>query len=100
MPKGFAKPERAATTSAGYPEIEHLIETEDFSEVNSKFQEAYNELEEVSKHKRGLKKSREAKKAMRAIELVMDLFRELLTIKYKLQEIAAEKQSKLPSANT
>lgn len=83
--------------TAGYPEIEHLIDTEDFSEVNKQFQEAYDKLEEVAKHKRGLKKSREAKKAMKAIELTMDLFRELLTIKYRLQDMA-QKQSKTPPA--
>lgn len=91
------KNERPKTgPTAGYPEIEHLIDTEDFSEVNQQFQEAYDKLEEVAKHKRGLKKSREAKKAMKAIELTMDLFRELLTIKYRLQDMAASKQAKTP----
>jgi len=84
--------------TAGYPEIERLIDTEDFSEVNKQFQAAYDKLEDVAKHKRGLKRSREAKKAMKAIELTMDLFRELLTIKYRLQDIAAQKQSKTPPA--
>ncbi len=84
------EPSRTGPT-AGYPEIERLIDTEDFSDVNKQFQDAYDKLEEIAKHKRGLKKSREAKKAMKAIELTMELFRELLTIKYRLQDIAAQK---------
>lgn len=93
MPKGFTK-QRIATgpASAGYPEIEHLIESENFTEVNEKFQKAYDQLEELSRKKRGLRKSRDAKKAMQSIELTMDLFRELLTIKYRLQEIATTHQ--------
>jgi len=82
--------------TAGYPEIERLIETEDFTDINEIFKNAYEKLDEVAKHKRGLKKSRDARKAMKAIELVMDLFRELLTIKYRLQDIIAAQQAKNP----
>lgn len=98
MPREMIRPpEKPKGPTSGYPSIEHLIDTEDFSEVNARFKEAYDKLEEVYKHKRGLKKSREAKKGMKAIELVMDLFRELLTIKYKLQEIVASKQKTTPT---
>ena len=96
MPKGMIQQDRPKGPTAGYPEIERLVDTEDFSDINSRFQEAYKQLEEISHHKRGLKKSREAKRAMSAMELVMDLFRELLTIKYKLQEIVAAHQQKTP----
>lgn len=62
MPKKMERnPRRAKAPSAGYPEIEHLIETEDFSEVNQKFQDTYDQLEGLAKQKRGLKKSRDAK---------------------------------------
>lgn len=95
MPRGIIQqPDRPKGPTAGYPEIECLIDSEDFSEINVKFKEAYDKLEELSRHKRGLKKSREAKKAMKALDLVMDLFRELLTIKYRLQEIVAAQQQK------
>lgn len=94
MPRNLQEGTRPSGPTAGYPEIERLIDTEDFTEVNEKFKDAYEKLEEVSKHKRGLKKSRDAKKAMASINLVMDLFRELLTIKYRLQEIAASKMQK------
>ena len=94
MPKGITQPTGQKGPTAGYPEIEQLIETEDFTEINEKFKDAYEQLEQISKYKRGLKKSREAKKAMKALELVMDLFRELLTIKYRLQEIVTSKQQK------
>jgi hypothetical protein len=96
MPKGIVQPTRPKGTTAGYPEVEYLIETEDFAEINEKFKIAYEQLEGIARHKRGLKKSREARKAMKAMELVMDLFRELLTIKYRLQEIAASKMQKNP----
>ncbi len=86
-PKGTA-------VSAGYPSIERLIDTEDFSKVNEAFEAAYGELSLVARVKRGLKKSREAKKAMMAIELTMNLFKELLEIKYKIQEMLKRTQVK------
>lgn len=76
----------------GYPRVEKLIETEDFTEINEIFEAAYAEASEVAGQKKGLKKSREAKKVMKSMELVMDLFRELLAIKYQLQEMHQEQQ--------
>lgn len=75
------------TVSAGYPAVEKLIDSEDFVEINKVFGGAYTELDELGRKKRGLKKSREAKKAMLAIEHVMDLFKELLEIKYRIQDM-------------
>jgi hypothetical protein len=80
--------------SAGYPAVERLIDTEDFTEINEAFGKAYEELEEIARKKRGLKKGRDAKKAARAIENVMALFKELLEIKYKIQEMVGEASSK------
>jgi hypothetical protein len=74
----------------GYPRVEKLIETEDFTEINEVFETAYGELAEMAGHKKGLKKSREAKKVMKSMELAMDLFRELLAIKYQIEEMQAE----------
>ncbi len=85
---------KGAVVSAGYPAIEKLVDTEDFSQVNTTFEKAYNELGERSKVKRGLKRSREAKKAMHAIELTMSLFKELLEIKYRIQEMLKKGQAK------
>ena len=96
MPKGIIQPARPKETTAGYPEVEYLIETEDFADINEKFKNAYEQLEGMAKQKRGLKKSRDARKAMKSMELIMDLFRELLTIKYRLQEIAASRMQKNP----
>lgn len=76
----------------GYPRVEKLIDTEDFSEINEVFEGFYAELAKSVAHKRGFKKSRDAKKVMKAMELVMDLFRELLAIKYRIQEINATRQ--------
>ncbi len=80
--------EKGKKVTAGYPAIEALIDSEDFSLVNETFEAAYGELAEESKIKRGLRKSREAKKAMHAIELVMALLKELLEIKYKIAALA------------
>lgn len=85
---------KGTQVSAGYPAIERLIDTEDFSAVNNAFESAYKELGETARVKRGLKKSREAKKAMLAIELTMNLFKELLEIKYKIQEMLKRSQAK------
>lgn len=85
---------KGTLVSAGYPSIERLIDTEDFSKVNETFEAAYSELGQVAKVKRGLKRSREAKKAMLAIELTMNLFKELLEIKYKIAEMLKRSQAK------
>lgn len=73
--------------SAGYPSVEKLIDSEDFDEINKVFESAYDELQESGKKKRGLKKGRDTKKAMKAIERVMGLLKELLEIKYQMQEM-------------
>jgi len=86
--------EKGTVLTAGYPAIEKLIDYEDFDKINSVFGEAYNDLSEQARVKRGLKKSREAKKAMRAIELTMNLFKELLEIKYRIQEMLKRMQAK------
>ncbi len=71
-----------------FPAIEKLLQTEDFDRINRNFTVAYEALEKVGKGKGGLGKTREARKAMKAIERVMDLFRELLKKKY--EALAAE----------
>lgn len=88
-------PEGKKVLSMGYPRVEQLIDSEDFTKVNQTFEALYRSLEEISKEKRKIRRSREARKAMRSIELVMNLFKELLEIKYRLQEMlkkAAEKK--------
>ncbi|MDO8494177.1 MAG: hypothetical protein Q7S68_02445 [Deltaproteobacteria bacterium] len=74
----------------GYPLVEKLIDSEDFNEVNKAFQSAYKDLESLSKVKGGLRKSGEAKKAMVALEKASELLKELLKIKYRLQEEVAK----------
>lgn len=86
------KKEEALT--AGYPRIEKLIETEDFDKINASFEKAYQELEQIAKAKDGLGKGKAAKKAMRAYELTMELFKELLKLKYQMIEAAKEQAGK------
>jgi uncharacterized membrane protein YgaE (UPF0421/DUF939 family) len=88
----MAKNEESIT--AGYPRIEKLIETEKFEEVNKSFGTAYEELQKVAKLKSGLGKGKSAKKAMRAYELAMDLFKELLKIKYQMMEVLKKEGNK------
>lgn len=80
--------------SLGYPHIERLIDSEDFSKVNTAFESAYHTLEKLSEDKRGLKKSRDASKGMKAIERVTQLLRELLEIKYRMQEMVKKNAKK------
>lgn len=75
-------------TVVGYPNIEKLIDSEDFNAVNQAFLQAYKQLEKISKEKKGLKGPKEAKKAMAALEKVAELLKELLQVKYRLQEQA------------
>lgn len=71
---------------SGYPAVEKLIDTEDFDAINLAFELAYNQLADICRCKKGVKTQRDAKRAMRAMELTMDLLRELLAIKYRIQE--------------
>lgn len=75
----------------GYPAVEKLIETEDFKDINEAFEAAYEELIIIQKRKKGLKTQRDSKRIMRALELTMELLRELLAIKYRIIE---EKKAK------
>lgn len=79
--------------SLGYPNVEKLIDSEDFNQVNRIFNETYEKLEKISKDKRGLGKGKEAKKGMRALEKCSELLKELLQMKYRLQE-ELKKQAK------
>ncbi len=79
---------------AGYPTVEKLIDTEDFDAINLAFEEAYGELFEMSKKKKSFGTQRDIKRMMRSLELTLDLFRELLAIKYRLQDEMAKAKKK------
>lgn len=85
---------QAVKSTAGYPNVEKLIDSEDFGALNKAFSKAYGELEKVAKAKGGLKTEREAKKAMQALDKVSELLKELLQIKYRLQEELSKKTKK------
>ena len=80
--------------TAGYPRIEKLIETEQFDEVNASFGKAYEELQQIAISKSGLGKGKAAKKALKAYELTLDLFKELLKLKYQMLEVAEQEKGK------
>lgn len=86
--------EKEVNIAGQFPEIERLLETEDFDKINKSFAAAYESLEKVARGSGGLGKSRDARKAMKAIERVMDLFRELLKYKYQLMENEVTRERK------
>jgi hypothetical protein len=81
-------PNRGQVVSVGYPAVEELIETEDFEALNKNFETAYAALEGVTRTKGGLKTKKNAKRAMKSIEIVVELLKELLAIKYRLQTLS------------
>jgi hypothetical protein len=93
-----ARPSDRSTTKtygeSGYPAIEKLIDTEEFDVLNAAFEDAYMQLQEVSSRKKGFKTQREAAKVMKTLELTLDLLRELLALKYRLQETSSESPRK------
>lgn len=72
-------------SSPGYPIIEKLIETEDFTKVNKTISASYDSLERMQKHKSGgLKKQKTIRQALKAYDLTIDLIRDLLKTKHEL----------------
>jgi len=91
-----SKPQKKAEetlSTAGYPRIERLIETEDFDPVNKSFAATYGELEKVARQKAGLGRAKQAKKAMKSYELVMNLLKELLKLKYQMAEAVKQQEA-------
>ena len=79
----------------GYPQIEKLLESEDFERINKSFAAAYAALEKVKKDRAGgLKKQKAAQKAIQAYELTTELINELLQVKYQLAKIKKEEAQK------
>jgi len=90
----MAKNNQEDNLTAGYPRIEKLVETEDFDGVNKSFGHSFDELQKIAKQKSGLGKGKAAKKAMRSYELTMDLFKELLKLKYQMMEVLKKEGAK------
>lgn len=80
-----AHPKSSKTESAQqsqYPLIEKVIETEDFGEYSTSFNENYEALERLTSQKNlGVSKQNKARKIMKAYDLTVDLIRELLALK-------------------
>lgn len=83
--------EKAVSTAStgkvplGYPTIEKLIETENFSKVNQTVSACYDKLEKMLKGKSGgLSRQKAIRSALKAYDLTIDLLRDLLKIKYDI----------------
>ncbi|MBI2339084.1 MAG: hypothetical protein HYU99_01795 [Deltaproteobacteria bacterium] len=75
----------AGKVPLGYPTIERLIETEDFSKVNQTVSACYDKLEKMLKGKGGgLSKQKGIRAALKAYDLTIDLLRDLLKVKYDI----------------
>ena len=82
-----------APVSLGYPHIESLLETENFVPVNKSFGEAYQTLETIMKDRSsGLKKQKNAQKAIIGYELTVELMNELLKMKKEMARLRAEQE--------
>lgn len=76
----------------GYPHIEQLLESENFEGINQSFTRVYDSLQVVMADRgAGLKKQKDARKAMRAYELTTDMIKELLKVKYQILKQRGEK---------
>lgn len=81
--------------SLGYPLIEEMLETEDFKRVNQSFSASFQKLERIfHDHASGIKKQKEARKAMEAYEYTVELVKELLKLKYQVEEEQKKNQKK------
>jgi hypothetical protein len=80
--------------SVGYPHLEELLGDEKFDELNTGFAEMYKKLQIIREDSSGgIKKQKEAKKAMLALEKTTDLIKELLQLKYKIIQQQEEKKA-------
>ena len=68
----------------GYPHLEKVIESDNFDDLNKTFIESYEKLEKISQSKGDVARKKAAKKAMRSLEITMDLLREFLKVKDEL----------------
>ncbi len=86
MPQAPRNEPAETSPEVHFPEIERLIQTEEFETVNKGFSTIYDSLEKIAKGRGGMGKTRDARKAMKSIERVMDLIRDLLKLKYQLNQ--------------
>lgn len=78
-------PPKPQKSQLGYPIIEKLIDSEDFSKVNKTMSASYDTLERMLKQKTGgLKKQKMVREALKAYDLTIDLIRDLLKAKYEI----------------
>lgn len=82
-------------TLPGYPIIEKLIETEDFSQVDQTMSVSYEALQRLLKQRTGgMKAQRQVRQAVKAFDLTLDLMKILLKTKYEMiEKIEKQKQA-------
>ncbi|GEM_PF-2948342 len=73
-----------------FPEIEHLLGSGNLDKVNKSFTSSYEALEKLARGGKGMGKTRDARKAMKAIEKTMDLFRDLFRLKQQMKMSGGE----------
>ena len=85
-PRRPSPQQKRADTSLGYPTIEGLLETEDFSNLQEGYESAQNEAEKVLSSGQSARTKKRAKSAVAAFERGLDLLKELLEIKEQMKK--------------
>ncbi len=85
---------KSSTEKLGYPIMEGLIETEDFTKVNATMSACYDLLERQLKQKGGLAKQKKIRQSLQAYDLTIDLIRFLLKMKYDMAAKEAKTKDK------
>ncbi len=79
----------------GYPTIEALLDSENFDKLNASFNAGYVKLTAIIDNKSStIKAQKDARLAMKAYELTTDLLKELLKLKYVVQDQMKKNQKK------
>ncbi len=88
-PRGPRRPmarQTSSSTSLGYPTIEGLLETEDFSKLEEGFEDIQSQVAGIISEKTASARTkRRAKLALGAFETALDLIKELLEIKEQIR---------------
>lgn len=97
-PKSPVSMPKQARPTEVYPEIEALVAAGEFKVINASFKEMHGKLDHIIKESSGFGRGSQAKKAMKSLELTVDLLRHLLQVKETLAKQAREAATKPAAA--
>ena len=88
-----SKEEAEASFSAQFPEIEKILEDQTLEQVEARFAPIKESLEKAKDTAGGMGKKAEARKALNAVERVVDLFREMFRMKQEIKNLESGQES-------